>query len=445
MADDAWTGEIGTRPRAVPLSRASSEQLRLILADVEGRLSDPVRAPLATRSAASLARALEALATRLSAQEDQSLERQRTLAAAVGDLARRLDAHALTQARVVAQVADSEARLSARIDVLLDELADLRAGQLVHAERPLLPRLLLSTAGLAAGLSVLAAGAIVLSRPEILPAGVAKSLDRMGLRSFLAAEPRTSPKALAGAGKSAPPAAASGAGPSRDGDSFEAAAGALEAGDAKALARITGLAKTGDTRAQLQLASLYEAGSGGLPKDLLAARRWTRAAAEAGDRIAMHNLALYLAAGQGGPLDEAASAQWFRRAADRGVVDSQYNLGLLYEAGRGVGRNLREAYKWFSVAANAGDVAAREKQIDLERRLKVSERAAVDGDVAAFKADGATSGREIVIAPASSVAESQALLARKGYYVGPADGAGSDAYRAAANAYLRDHPDSRLQ
>jgi len=256
-------------------------------------------------------------------------------------------------------------------------------------------------------------------------------LEHLGLR------PSLRPAGVAVAGKTAASAPAPVA--PRPQDTYAAVSGALARGEANALARLTGLAEAGDAEAQLHLASLYETGEGGLPQDLGVARLWTERAARGGDRIAMHNLALFLMQGEGGGRDITQAALWFRRAAERGIVDSQYNLGLLYEAGRGVERNLSEAYRWFSIAANAGDTAAREKQLEVERLLKASERTALDKAAAGFQ-PGATSAEapSDVIGPAVTVADTQALLARKGYYVGPIDGVPSPAFRSAAAAFLRD-------
>ena len=122
------------------------------------------------------------------------------------------------------------------------------------------------------------------------------------------------------------------------------------------------------------------------------------------------------------------------------------NLALLYEAGRGVQKNLREAYRWFALAANAGDASAREKQVEIEARLKAGERSGLDREVSGFQ-PGAPAPADLaaVIPPAVTLAETQALLARKGYYLGPVDGVASPAFRSAATAYLRDHPDLALR
>ncbi|MDZ4372039.1 MAG: tetratricopeptide repeat protein, partial [Phenylobacterium sp.] len=162
-----------------------------------------------------------------------------------------------------------------------------------------------------------------------------------------------------------------------------------------------------------------------------------------GDPMAMHNLALVLMEGDGGPRDVSEAATWFRRAAQRGVVDSQYNLGLLYEAGQGVTRSPREAYRWFSVAANAGDVSAREKQVLMEARLAPAERADLDGEVAAFQPGAISPDRQaLVVSPAATIAESQALLARRGYFLGAIDGVSSPGYATAVAAWRKDHPES---
>lgn len=219
---------------------------------------------------------------------------------------------------------------------------------------------------------------------------------------------------------------------------------ALTRGEPWALTRLSALARAGDPGAQSRLAALYETGGAGLRADLQLARDWTRRAAEGGDRLAMHNFALFLSKGEGGRRDPAAAAVWFRRAAQRGVVDAQYNLGRIYEDGRGVSRNLREAYRWYAIAAQAGDLAARERAVELESRLAPTERASLDRAVAAFEPGPAAPPDDApVIAPATTVAETQALLARQGYYVGPIDGLASPALSGAARAYLADQQSDR--
>jgi len=175
-------------------------------------------------------------------------------------------------------------------------------------------------------------------------------------------------------------------------------------------------AQSGDVLAQLTLAQLYERGGGGVRRDVAAARLWTQRAAGGGDGAAMHNLGLYLLEGQGGPRDLAA--------------------------GQGVGADVPAAYRWFAVAAAGGDADARRRMTDLEGQLSPAERSALVQSAARYRplAPSSMEGDPVIIAPASSTIETQQLLARKGYYVGPIDGSQSLSFLKAATAYLRDHP-----
>ena len=442
-ADGTWPKGPGLEgPQDARTSRAV-DQLRAILNDLEGRLAEPgPQPPFAPTATVALTDALEALARRMAAHEGAAAGRFQALSTALQTLAERLERQASRDTAVAARAAETERRISGHLDRVLDELAGVRAAQAAAEPEPRLIRLILGAASAAAALSVLSAATVILTRPQPpRPSSpiVAGRFGSVELRPSLQPEPAGRPVAAA----ALPVVATTPAlGPARE--TYEAVAAALERGDATALPRLTGLAQAGEARAQLQLGGLYEVGAAGVPRDLAAARLWTRRAAEGGDRVAMHNLALYLAAGDGGGRDDTEAALWFRRAADRGVVDSQYNLGLLYEVGRGVEKNLREAYRWFAVAANAGDVTAREKQVEVEGRLTPAERGGLDRDVSGYRPGAASPPAELttVIAPAATLAETQALLARKGYYVGTVDGVTSPAFRSAAAAYLRDHPEA---
>lgn len=406
--------------------------MRAVLERLEARLlAEPD--PLATADAADLIRSLDGLTVRLARQEAAARSRAEDLAQAVSALTARLEAEAAAHAAREAHLAEGQAHIAARLEVAL------AAPPRVAADPGPLKAVLVASAALAA-LAVTGAGVTLLSLPEAarpVLAGRISVPPLIDLRPML----RPSREPQAATAPIVPPSTAVAAVAPPPRESFAAVAAALQRGEATALARLTGLAGAGDADAQLHLASLYETGQAGLPQDLAAARLWTRRAAGGGNRLAMHNLGLFLSEGDGGPRDVVEAAAWFRRAAERGVVDSQFNLGMLYEAGTGVPRNLREAYRWFTIAANAGDMAAREKQIEVEGRLSGSERAGLDRDAAAF-APGSQALRDpdLLIPPATTLAESQALLARQGYYVGPIDGVASPQFRAAAAAYMRDHP-----
>ena len=191
---------------------------------------------------------------------------------------------------------------------------------------------------------------------------------------------------------------------------------AVEAGEPGAVARLRALADADHPQAQLFLGQLYDVGEAGLTRDPIEARRLVGLAAENGDVQAMHNLGVFYFRGEGGAQDLASAAQWFRKAASAGVVESQYNLALLYQSGSGVRRDLVQARYWFGLAAAKGDAEARRALADMTA-----------------KGPGATSVRK----PTSSqnVRQTQLILARLGYYEGPADGYSNPGYRAALVEY----------
>jgi len=409
------------------------DQVRGVLGDLEGRLSAPTAVPLQPEAAAALGEALQTLSRRMARHEEVTAETCEALGSSLRALARRLDLYSEQQAALAAKVADGEARIVIRLEQALAEIAAARAAPGARAVRGRVVGLMIAVGAM----GVVVVGATMLARergPPTARSSSATTLVSLPLRPSLriASDVLQSPPPAPLPVAPIPPPAVAGR------DAYPAITAALGRGDATALPRLVGLAQAGDARAQLHLASLYEGGAPGVPRDLAAARSWTRRAAEGGDRVAMYNLALFLM-DAGGTDGEAAN--WFRRSAERGVIDAQYNLGLLYEAGRGVDRNLREAYRWFSVAANAGDAAAREKQVELEGRLQPAERSGLDRDAAGFQPNTpAASDLATLVPPAETLAETQVLLARKGYYVGPVDGVATPALRTAVAAYLRDHP-----
>lgn len=402
-ADGAWSATdfevYDGRPQRLLID------VRAVLARLDAQLSSRGDAPLSRGTAAALVQGLEELAA--AAAQARNAE----LSEALWALAARLDAEPAAHPGAAAA-----------------DLAELRAAAFAD---PGPIRAILVVAAACAALAVTGAGVLVLSGPATAPPILAAVTARL---------PSLKPLTPPAAHRVAPHVVGVAGLPQVAGRSDAAAMDPSGPGEASALPELTGLAQAGDTEAQLRLANLYETGQAGLPRDLAAARLWTRRAANGGHRVAMHNLGLFLTEGEGGLRDVAEAAGWFRRAADLGVVDSQYNLGLLYEAGRGAPQNLREAYRWFSVAANAGDLAAREKQLALEARLPPAERAALDREAAGYRPAAARAEPDPIVPPATTLAETQALLARRGYYVGPVDGVNSAQLKAAAAAWLRDHP-----
>lgn len=202
----------------------------------------------------------------------------------------------------------------------------------------------------------------------------------------------------------------------------------VENGAPGAVARLKALADADHPQAQLYLAQLYDLGQAGLARDPVEARRLIALAAENGDIQAMHNLGVFYFRGEGGPQDLASAAQWFRKAAEGGVVESQYNLALLYQSGSGLQKDLTKARYWFAQAAGQGDTEARRALASLERPSNP-------------RPAGTPAGQTQPYTPATgpgvsqNVRQTQLILARLGYYDGPADGLSNPAYRTALSAY----------
>ena len=218
----------------------------------------------------------------------------------------------------------------------------------------------------------------------------------------------------------------------------------IEAKDRTGLEVLRKAANLGLPRAQFYLAKLYEAGEGGLKKDLFEARRWTERAATAGEPGAMHNLALAYYKGEGGERNSTKAASWFRRAADLNLVDSQFNLAQLYEFGRGVDQNVAESYKWYLIAARNGDTTARARATALRPLLTPEGQRIAERSASGFRSQASAAPVQTAAmgpsaaAPSAGLATAQRALSKLGYYQGPQDGVSSPALRMAIAAYQRD-------
>jgi localization factor PodJL len=440
---------------AVELERARAE-----LAALEQLVARRLRAAETSQSQAlaalraEMSSGLERLSRRMDEAERRAAEAACGLGERLDALSRQTEAgEARLSAALDAELAESRRRTDRLIGELRADLAGRDAAIKAYVEdrlrRPSLPELATGTmlvlAGVAAALSLTAVGAqLIAARTRAVPAAPVRL--HLPLRPTLPAElppplPPEGGRPRAPAPQARPPAA-----PAAKAPDYPALSEAIARGDRAALDQVRALALGGAPVAQLLLAKLYEGGEAGLPKDLALARTWTERAAEGGERAAMHNLAVYMINGQGGPADAPGAVRWFTRAAQEGVIDAEFNLALLYENGRGAPKNLVEAYRWYSIAANAGDGLARGRAVALEARLTPRERAAALGAVGAFQPGAAAPVQPVsapVAPPAATVAESQRLLAREGYFIGRTDGADSPAYRSAVADYLRDHPQAQ--
>ena len=116
-------------------------------------------------------------------------------------------------------------------------------------------------------------------------------------------------------------------------------------------------AERGHIEAQYALGELYYLGDEGVPQDVSSAVKWYRTAAERGHIEAQYVLGeLYLFGDEGVPRDVPVAVKWYRTAAERGHMEAQYSLGSVYEFGdEGVPQDLAEAARWYRSAAEQGE------------------------------------------------------------------------------------------
>jgi TPR repeat protein len=122
---------------------------------------------------------------------------------------------------------------------------------------------------------------------------------------------------------------------------------------ARAVSPCTIAASQGDRQSQYTLGRIYEKGKG-VPRDLDAAVKWYRHAAEAGHPDSQYRLAVAYAYGLGGLMkDDARAAQWLERAARGGNRRAQKQLAQAYEQGLfGLPRDQKLAQHWHARAQN---------------------------------------------------------------------------------------------
>ena len=87
------------------------------------------------------------------------------------------------------------------------------------------------------------------------------------------------------------------------------------------------------------------------------------------DPYAQYYLGIMYANGQGVEKDLSAAGRWFKSAAEQGLPQAQFRLGDIYAQGQGVTRDLGSAYAWFSVASQAGHSQAAAALTDTSGKL----------------------------------------------------------------------------
>ena len=114
-------------------------------------------------------------------------------------------------------------------------------------------------------------------------------------------------------------------------------------------------AMAGDLKCKRWLGNQYYKGTDVVPRDLVAARRWYREAAEGGDARAQACMGAMCESGEGGPMLPSEAMSWYRKAAEGGVADAMFWLGVnLWEGAVDDPKAAQEAYDWMLKAKAAG-------------------------------------------------------------------------------------------
>ncbi len=109
-------------------------------------------------------------------------------------------------------------------------------------------------------------------------------------------------------------------------------------------------AKAGQPAAQFYLAAHYQAGTGGVAKDLKQAFTWFKAAADQGISAAQLNVGRMYADGLGVSKSETSARQYFEKAASHGDNRASFNLAVMEEQKK----NYMGAYQWYELSTRDG-------------------------------------------------------------------------------------------
>ena len=109
-------------------------------------------------------------------------------------------------------------------------------------------------------------------------------------------------------------------------------------------------AKSGQPAAQFYLATHYQAGTGGVAKDLKQSFAWFKAAADQGISAAQLNVGRMYADGLGVSKSETSARQYFEKAASHGDNRASFNLAVMEEQKK----NYMGAYQWYELSTRDG-------------------------------------------------------------------------------------------
>ncbi len=128
-------------------------------------------------------------------------------------------------------------------------------------------------------------------------------------------------------------------------------------------------AAAGDAEAQYELGICYLNGED-IKLDEEAAVLWFQISAKQGYAEAQSVLGECYHFGAGVEQNMEEAVKWYRLAAEQGLVEAQYNLGYACQFGVGVEQNYEEAVKWYRLAAEQGHKYAKNKVLEVERRIE---------------------------------------------------------------------------
>lgn len=141
------------------------------------------------------------------------------------------------------------------------------------------------------------------------------------------------------------------------GTMYESGSGGIPKDDAKAVELYRSAAAKGLPIAQVNLADYYISGAGGVAKDAAKAVELYRQAADRGHPHAMRALAAaYRYGNLGLPKDEAKAVELYQMAVDRHSNDAQNELGVMNELGQGgLQKDYKKAAELYAKAADNGN------------------------------------------------------------------------------------------
>jgi TPR repeat protein len=142
------------------------------------------------------------------------------------------------------------------------------------------------------------------------------------------------------------------------------------------------MAKAGHGRAQINIGQMYRTGAG-VEKNREQAQHWLTKAATAGMPRAQFALAeTYGKVETPTESDQEAAAKWYKRAADQGLVDAIFWLAVANFNGHGTEKNYSAAYRLMLIASRHGHKKAKQLLAQVQSKIEISERMAVELDAA---------------------------------------------------------------